>query len=149
MFEGSRESWYEEPLGGNAVPTKPRSSTLNAHDRGDVGSNPTRRFAPTSVAYPDWKAAEDKFKCPYHGRGYDGKGISFEEPAPRPMDRAARLLRCWNFPHEALRLYAERFVPDAELERTTYARLQVSKQRGTGNLRDLSVPWYTFMNCWQ
>ncbi len=38
---------------------------------------------------PDWKPAENKFKCPCHGSGYDSEGINFEGPAPRPMDRAA------------------------------------------------------------
>ncbi len=37
---------------------------------------------------PDWKAGEQKFKCPCHGSGYDSDGINFEGPAPRPMDRA-------------------------------------------------------------
>jgi len=37
---------------------------------------------------PDWKSAENKFKCPCHGSGYDSEGINFEGPAPRPMDRA-------------------------------------------------------------
>ncbi|MFQ5663571.1 MAG: ubiquinol-cytochrome c reductase iron-sulfur subunit [Terriglobia bacterium] len=37
---------------------------------------------------PDWKARENKFKCPCHGSGYDTDGINFEGPAPRPMDRA-------------------------------------------------------------
>ena len=37
---------------------------------------------------PDWKASENKFKCPCHGSGYDSEGIAFEGPAPRPMDRA-------------------------------------------------------------
>jgi cytochrome b6-f complex iron-sulfur subunit len=37
---------------------------------------------------PDWKARENKFKCPCHGSGYDSEGINFEGPAPRPMDRA-------------------------------------------------------------
>ena len=37
---------------------------------------------------PDWKPAENKFKCPCHGSGYDPEGINFEGPAPRPMDRA-------------------------------------------------------------
>ena len=37
---------------------------------------------------PDWKPAENKFKCPCHGSGYDMEGINFEGPAPRPMDRA-------------------------------------------------------------
>jgi len=37
---------------------------------------------------PEWKEAENKFKCPCHGSGYDGEGVNFEGPAPRPMDRA-------------------------------------------------------------
>lgn len=37
---------------------------------------------------PDWVESESKFKCPCHGSGYDGEGINFEGPAPRPMDRA-------------------------------------------------------------
>jgi cytochrome b6-f complex iron-sulfur subunit len=37
---------------------------------------------------PDWKASENKFKCPCHGSGYDSEGVNFEGPAPRPMDRA-------------------------------------------------------------
>jgi cytochrome b6-f complex iron-sulfur subunit len=37
---------------------------------------------------PDWKPAENKFKCPCHGSGYDNEGINLEGPAPRPMDRA-------------------------------------------------------------
>ncbi len=37
---------------------------------------------------PDWKPAENKFKCPCHGSGYDDEGVNFEGPAPRPMDRA-------------------------------------------------------------
>src|SRR6266436_1075932 len=37
---------------------------------------------------PDLKPAENKFKCPCHGSGYDSEGVNFEGPAPRPMDRA-------------------------------------------------------------
>jgi cytochrome b6-f complex iron-sulfur subunit len=37
---------------------------------------------------PEWKASENKFKCPCHGSGYDAEGVNFEGPAPRPMDRA-------------------------------------------------------------
>ena len=37
---------------------------------------------------PDWKPAENKFKCPCHGSGYTPAGVNFEGPAPRPMDRA-------------------------------------------------------------
>jgi len=37
---------------------------------------------------PDWKASENKFKCPCHGSGYYSEGVNFEGPAPRPMDRA-------------------------------------------------------------
>jgi cytochrome b6-f complex iron-sulfur subunit len=36
---------------------------------------------------PDWKPAENIFKCPCHGSGYDSEGVNFEGPAPRPMDR--------------------------------------------------------------
>ncbi len=36
---------------------------------------------------PDWKATDNKFKCPCHGSGYDAEGVNFEGPAPRPMDR--------------------------------------------------------------
>ncbi len=41
---------------------------------------------------PDWKAAENKFKCPCHGSGYDSEGVNFEGPAPRPMARAEIVL---------------------------------------------------------
>jgi cytochrome b6-f complex iron-sulfur subunit len=37
---------------------------------------------------PDWKGAENKFKCPCHGSGFTSEGINFEGPAPRPLDRA-------------------------------------------------------------
>ena len=37
---------------------------------------------------PNWLAAQNKFKCPCHGSGYDSEGVNFEGPAPRPMDRA-------------------------------------------------------------
>lgn len=37
---------------------------------------------------PNWLAAQNKFKCPCHGSGYDAEGVNFEGPAPRPMDRA-------------------------------------------------------------
>lgn len=36
---------------------------------------------------PDWNAAENKFKCPCHGSGFDTEGINFEGPAPRPLAR--------------------------------------------------------------
>ena len=36
---------------------------------------------------PNWIEAENKFKCPCHGSGYDMEGRNFEGPAPRPMDR--------------------------------------------------------------
>jgi cytochrome b6-f complex iron-sulfur subunit len=36
---------------------------------------------------PDWKEAENKFKCPCHGSGFDTEGINFEGPAPRPLAR--------------------------------------------------------------
>ncbi len=37
---------------------------------------------------PDWKASENKFKCPCHGSGYYITGENFEGPAPRPMEHA-------------------------------------------------------------
>ena len=37
---------------------------------------------------PNYLSAENKFKCPCHGSGYDPEGVNFEGPAPRPMDRA-------------------------------------------------------------
>ena len=37
---------------------------------------------------PEWKEAENKFKCPCHGSGFDPEGVNFEGPAPRPLDRA-------------------------------------------------------------
>ena len=36
---------------------------------------------------PDWKASENKFKCPCHGSGFFKSGLNFEGPAPRPLDR--------------------------------------------------------------
>ena len=36
---------------------------------------------------PDWKPAENKFKCPCHGSGFDSEGINYEGPAPKPMLR--------------------------------------------------------------
>ncbi len=36
---------------------------------------------------PDWKEAENKFKCPCHGSGFDTEGVNFEGPAPRPLSR--------------------------------------------------------------
>ena len=38
---------------------------------------------------PDWKASENKFKCPCHGSGFYKDGINFEGPAPRPLERYA------------------------------------------------------------
>ena len=37
---------------------------------------------------PDWKASENKFKCPCHGSGYRITGVNFEGPTPRPLERA-------------------------------------------------------------
>jgi cytochrome b6-f complex iron-sulfur subunit len=36
---------------------------------------------------PNWLAAEEKFKCPCHGSGFQKTGINFEGPAPRPLER--------------------------------------------------------------
>jgi cytochrome b6-f complex iron-sulfur subunit len=38
---------------------------------------------------PNWLASENKFKCPCHGSGYDMKGVNFEGPTPRPLERFA------------------------------------------------------------
>ena len=55
---------------------------------------------------PDWKPSEHKFKCPCHGSGYDGEGINFEGPAPRPMDRAhVELLPTGQIQVDTSRLY--------------------------------------------
>lgn len=58
-----------------------------------VVREPTRIFAVFAKCThlgctPDWKPAENKFKCPCHGSGYTPEAINFEGPAPRPMDRA-------------------------------------------------------------
>jgi cytochrome b6-f complex iron-sulfur subunit len=58
-----------------------------------VAKTPERLFVINAVCThlgctPDWKASENKFKCPCHGSGYDSEAINFEGPAPRPMDRA-------------------------------------------------------------
>ena len=36
---------------------------------------------------PEWKPAENKFKCPCHGSGYYITGVNFEGPTPRPLER--------------------------------------------------------------
>jgi len=36
---------------------------------------------------PNWLSAEEKFKCPCHGSGFQKTGINFEGPAPRPLER--------------------------------------------------------------
>ena len=36
---------------------------------------------------PDWNEAENKFKCPCHGSGFDTEGLNFEGPAPKPLLR--------------------------------------------------------------
>ena len=36
---------------------------------------------------PDWKEAENKFKCPCHGSGFTNEGVNFEGPAPKPLER--------------------------------------------------------------
>ena len=53
-----------------------------------TGSSSFTRAALILGCTPDWKASENKFKCPCHGSGYDNEGVNFEGPAPRPMDRA-------------------------------------------------------------
>jgi cytochrome b6-f complex iron-sulfur subunit len=41
---------------------------------------------------PNWLPAENKFKCPCHGRGFYMSGVNFEGPAPRPLERARVVL---------------------------------------------------------
>ncbi len=36
---------------------------------------------------PNWLQAEEKFKCPCHGSGFQKSGVNFEGPAPRPLER--------------------------------------------------------------
>ena len=36
---------------------------------------------------PNWLPAEEKFKCPCHGSGFQITGVNFEGPAPRPLER--------------------------------------------------------------
>ena len=36
---------------------------------------------------PNWLANDKKFKCPCHGSGFDYKGVNFEGPTPRPLER--------------------------------------------------------------
>jgi len=36
---------------------------------------------------PTWLAADEKFKCPCHGSGFNREGVNFEGPAPRPLER--------------------------------------------------------------
>ena len=41
---------------------------------------------------PNWLSADEKFKCPCHGSGFQQTGINFEGPAPRPLERYRILL---------------------------------------------------------
>ena len=41
---------------------------------------------------PNWLSAENKFKCPCHGSGFRPRGINFEGPAPRPLERTRIVL---------------------------------------------------------
>jgi cytochrome b6-f complex iron-sulfur subunit len=36
---------------------------------------------------PNWLPADEKFKCPCHGSGFQATGVNFEGPAPRPLER--------------------------------------------------------------
>ncbi len=36
---------------------------------------------------PNWLSAEEKFKCPCHGSGFNKAGQNIEGPAPRPLER--------------------------------------------------------------
>lgn len=71
---------------------------------------------------PDWKPAENKFKCPCHGSGFDSEGINFEGPAPIP------LLRC-NLTRDPL----GRVVAD-KLRLFTYEQFKDMKPAASGPL---------------
>lgn len=36
---------------------------------------------------PNWLSADEKFKCPCHGSGFNVAGFNIEGPAPRPLER--------------------------------------------------------------
>ncbi|HTE05673.1 MAG TPA: Rieske 2Fe-2S domain-containing protein, partial [Planctomycetota bacterium] len=36
---------------------------------------------------PNWLAADQKFKCPYHDNNFHINDINFENPTPRPLER--------------------------------------------------------------
>ncbi|MEX1025149.1 MAG: ubiquinol-cytochrome c reductase iron-sulfur subunit [Planctomycetota bacterium] len=36
---------------------------------------------------PNWLSADEKFKCPCHGSGFNVEGFNIEGPAPRPLER--------------------------------------------------------------
>jgi cytochrome b6-f complex iron-sulfur subunit len=38
---------------------------------------------------PNWQPADRIFACPCHGSAYDIRGINFQGPAPRPLERYA------------------------------------------------------------
>ena len=47
----------------------------------------------THLGYtPNFLSAENKFKCPCHGRGFRLTGLNFEGPAPCPLERARVVL---------------------------------------------------------
>ncbi len=44
-------------------------------------------YCPHLGCTPDWNEAENKFKCPCNGSGFDTEGVNFEGPAPKPLMR--------------------------------------------------------------
>ncbi|HTM22998.1 MAG TPA: ubiquinol-cytochrome c reductase iron-sulfur subunit [Kofleriaceae bacterium] len=55
--------------------------------RTDTGFYALRSICTHLGCIPDWRPAEDKFKCPCHGSGFHRDGVNFEGPAPRPLER--------------------------------------------------------------
>jgi cytochrome b6-f complex iron-sulfur subunit len=41
---------------------------------------------------PNYRSADNKFKCPCHGSGFRLTGVNFEGPAPRPLERVRIVL---------------------------------------------------------
>jgi len=71
---------------------------------------------------PNWKPAENKFKCPCHGSGFHLDGTNFEGPAPRPLER--------------LKIFLD---PDGRLVVDTAVRLR--KERGEWKRDDAFVAY--------
>jgi len=54
--------------------------------RNDDGFYAIRSVCTHLGCIPEWKPAENKFKCPCHGSGFHRDGVNFEGPAPRPLE---------------------------------------------------------------